>query len=145
MGLLHPVDVSLAGGQRDAYSLADVVGGNLSINHYTGDQAASSRSTLSLIANLLFGLFLSSLVIGGEKLIVQLIAYRFHQDSYEDRIRDQKLQIRSLVTLYINSTDIPGRRDTLTEADMLRKSKDPKKHIRKALKGLKSAAQTTTT
>lgn len=116
-----------------------------SINHYTGDQAASSRSTLTLVANLLFGLFLCSLVIGGEKLVVQLIAYRFHQDSYEDRIRDQKLQIRSLVTLYINSTDIPGRRDTLTEADMNKKSRDPKKHIRKALKGIKNVAQNTTT
>lgn len=99
-----------------------------------------------MFANLLFGLFLCSLVVGGEKLLVQLIAYKFHQDSYEDRIRDQKLQIRSLVTLYINSSDIPGRRDTLTEADMMRrKHKDPKMAIKKALKGFKAAAQTTTT
>lgn len=76
-------------------------------------------------------------------MIVQLIAYRFHQESYEDRIREQKLQIRSLVTLYINSHDIPGRRDTLTENSF--GSRDPRKAIKKALKGLKNAAQTTTT
>lgn len=119
----------------------------LVINHFTGDATgtdSSSRSNLTLLANLLFGVFLCSLIIGAEKALVQLIAYRFHQDSYEDRIRDQKLQIRGLVTLYINSTDIPGRRDTLTEADMLRKKKDPKKHLKKALKGIKTAAQTTT-
>lgn len=102
-----------------------------------------AKSSLSVFAKLLFGLFLCSLVIGAEKLVVQLIAYRFHQDSYEDRLREQKLQIRSLVTLYINSHDIPGRRDTLTENSF--GSRDPRKAIKKALKGLKTAAQTTTT
>lgn len=117
----------------------------LIINHYNGDASSTSRTNLTTIANLLFGLFLSSLVVGGEKLIIQLIAYRFHRDSYEDRIREQKLQTKSIVTLYINSHDIPGRSDTMTDADLKKERRDPKRAIRKALKGLRSAAATTTT
>lgn len=115
------------------------------INNFVGDQGTPSRSTLTLIANLAFGLFLSSLVIGGEKLLIQLIAYQFHLDSYDDRIKEQKLQIRSLVTLYINSTDVPGRRDTLTDREMGAGTHNKGvKALKTALKGFKNAAQTTT-
>jgi hypothetical protein len=117
------------------------------INNYTGDQSATSRTNLTTIASLLFGVFLCSIVFGVEKLLVQLIALQFHQDSYEDRLKEQKFQIRCLTTLYINSRDIPGRTDTLTDAQSTKTkgSQIPKIALRKALRGLREVAQTTTT
>ncbi|WWC86347.1 uncharacterized protein L201_001220 [Kwoniella dendrophila CBS 6074] len=119
----------------------------LVINHYIGDQSANSRSDLTIFVNILFGLFLCSLVLGAEKLIVQLIAFQFHQDSYEDRLKEQKFNLKALTVLYTNSHDIPGRSDTLTDAQSTRTkgSQIPKVAIRKALRGLKDVAQTTTT
>ena len=46
----------------------------LVINHYIGEPDARSRSDLTTMVNILFGLFLCSIVLGVEKLIVQLIA-----------------------------------------------------------------------
>jgi hypothetical protein len=46
----------------------------LIINHYDGDQSATSRSDLTTFASILFGIFLCSIVLGVEKLVVQLIA-----------------------------------------------------------------------
>ncbi|WVQ97390.1 hypothetical protein IAU59_004502 [Kwoniella sp. CBS 9459] len=117
------------------------------INHYIGDQAATSRSNLTIVANILFGLFLCSLVLAAEKLVVQLIALQFHQDSYEDRLKEQKFNLKALTALYTNSHDIPGRSDTLTDAasGKTKASQVPRVAIRKALRGLKDVAQTTTT
>ncbi|KAJ9125076.1 hypothetical protein QFC22_000029 [Naganishia vaughanmartiniae] len=114
-------------------------------NTFVGDTSSTSYSDLNVFQRLIFGLFIVSLITGGEKIIIQLIAYRFHQDSYEDRIREQKLNIKSLVVLYINSHDTPGRSDTLTEAIWAKEKKDPRRALKKALKGLKNAAQSTTT
>ncbi|WVF70531.1 hypothetical protein IAT40_005322 [Kwoniella sp. CBS 6097] len=117
------------------------------INHYIGDQAGTSRSNLTIIANILFGLFLCSLVLAAEKLLVQLIALQFHQDSYEDRLKEQKFNLKALTSLYTNSHDIPGRSDTLSDAasGKTKASQVPRVAIRKALRGLKDVAQTTTT
>ncbi|WVW82398.1 hypothetical protein I302_104405 [Kwoniella bestiolae CBS 10118] len=119
----------------------------LVINHYIGDQSANSRSNLTTMANILFGLFLCSLVLGAEKLIVQLIAFQFHQDSYEDRLKEQKFNLKALTVLYTNSHDIPGRTDTLSDAasGKTKASHVPKIALRKALRGLKDVATTTTT
>ncbi|KGB77411.1 serine/threonine protein kinase [Cryptococcus deuterogattii 99/473] len=119
----------------------------LIVNHYTGDQSATSRSDLSTFANLLFGLFLCSIVYCVEKLIIQLIALQFHRDSYEDRLREQKFSLKALTYLYTNSHDIPGRTDTLSDAvsTKTKGSQIPRVALKKALKGLKEAAQTTTT
>jgi hypothetical protein len=46
----------------------------LIINHYGGSAESNSRTNLTTMVNLLFGLFLCSIVLGIEKLIVQLIA-----------------------------------------------------------------------
>jgi hypothetical protein len=46
----------------------------LVINHYIGDQAANSRSNLTTMANILFGLFLCSMVYAAEKTLIQIIA-----------------------------------------------------------------------
>ncbi|WVR05974.1 hypothetical protein IAU60_003002 [Kwoniella sp. DSM 27419] len=117
------------------------------INHYRGDQAAVSRNNLTVFANILFGLFLCSLVLSAEKFIVQLIALQFHQDSYEDRLKEQKFNLKCLATLYTNSHDIPGRTDTLTDAASTKSKATqlPRVAIRKAMRGLKDVAQTTTT
>lgn len=44
------------------------------INHYSGDQASNSRANLTTMANILFGLALCAIILGGEKLVIQLIA-----------------------------------------------------------------------
>jgi hypothetical protein len=64
-----------------------------------------------------------------------------------ERLKEQKFNVKCLTRLYINSHDIPGRSDTLKDSDSskTRGSQLPKLAIRKALKGLKEAAQTTTT
>lgn len=50
------------------------------------------------------------------------------------------------MTLYRNSTDIPGRSDTLSAAHGSKtSSRDPRKFIKQALKGVRLAATTTTT
>ena len=119
----------------------------LVIGRYEGDQKAVARNNLTTIANILFALFICTIVLTAEKLVVQLIAFQFHQDSYEDRLKEQKFNLKTLVTLYINSHDIPGRSDTFIDSasSKTKGTKLPKVAIRKALKGLRSAAATTTT
>ncbi|EGG03241.1 uncharacterized protein MELLADRAFT_65659 [Melampsora larici-populina 98AG31] len=93
----------------------------------------------------LFGMFLSTLILVAEKLLIQIIASNFHRRSYEDRIREQKQAIRALVTLYMNSHDI-GRSDTLDRGYLAGgRGADPARVLRKALKGVKQVAKSTTT
>ena len=67
----------------------------------------------------------------------------------EERIAEQKFAVKVLVTLYQHSTDIPWRSDTLRDgpqADHKRKTMmNPQKIFKKALKGVRAAATTTTT
>lgn len=54
--------------------------------------------------------------------------------------------MRTLTTLYRHSHDIPGRMDTMKDGPQdKRMSMDPKRFLKKAFKGVKSAAATTTT
>lgn len=63
-----------------------------------------------------------------------------------ERIADQKFAVRVLSTLYRHSHDIPGRSDTLKDSHHeKRPSIDPKRFFKRALKGVKVAATTTTT
>ena len=65
-----------------------------------------------------------------------------------ERIAEQKFAVRVLVTLYAHSTDTPGRSDTLRDgpADHKRKTMmNPQTIFKKALKGVRHAATTTTT
>lgn len=119
----------------------------LVVYRYQGEQGTVSRNNLTTIANILFALVICTVILTFEKLIVQLIAFQFHQDSYEDRLKEQKFNLKTLVTLYINSSDIPGRSDTYVDSasSKTKGAKLPKVAIRKALKGLRSAAATTTT
>ncbi|GAA6058014.1 hypothetical protein JCM3770_006647 [Rhodotorula araucariae] len=112
------------------------------------DGSVPSQSTLSLLTQGLFGIFLNLVILLIEKLVIQVIAHNFHKRSYEDRILEQKFQIGALVTLYLNSRDI-GRSDTLDGAMNRPRNKrqmsDPTLLIKKALKGAQRAAQTATT
>jgi hypothetical protein len=67
-----------------------------------------------------------------------------------ERIADQKFSIKVLTLLYRNSRDIPGRNDTLSSKAVggtkdKRMSVDPRRLLKRALKGVKFAATTTTT
>ncbi|GAA5821690.1 hypothetical protein JCM11251_000973 [Rhodosporidiobolus azoricus] len=109
---------------------------------------SKSDNTLNLITKGLFGIFLVLVILLGEKLVIQVIAHNFHKRSYEDRILEQKFQINSLVSLYLNSRDI-GRSDTLDGAMSRPRNKrqmsDPTLLVKKALKGARKVAQTATT
>ncbi|KAI5478657.1 hypothetical protein MNV49_004684 [Pseudohyphozyma bogoriensis] len=110
----------------------------------------NSKSTLSLITQGLFGLFIVLVILLLEKVVIQVIAHNFHKKSYEDRIIEQKFQIRVLVSLYVNSHDV-GRSDTLDGQYLAarpgnkRQTTDPTLLVKKALRGAKKAAQTATT
>ena len=76
--------------------------------------------------------------------------YIDHQNSSAfiniERIADQKMAVKILVTLYSHSSELPGRTDTLKERDTQKPPvADPKKLFKKALKGVRAAATTTTT
>ncbi|KAM0791838.1 hypothetical protein ACM66B_004096 [Microbotryomycetes sp. NB124-2] len=111
---------------------------------------SSSNNTLSLITQGLFGIWLCLAILLIEKLCIQVIAHNFHKKSYEDRIKEQKFQVRALAALYANTRDI-GRSDTLdgginpTRPKNKRQHSDPTLLVKSALKGVKKAAQTATT
>lgn len=116
-------------------------------NRQLSDTSSESAQILSTIAKLLFAFFLCSALLAFEKFSIQWIAGKFHERSYAERIAAQKLAVRILVTLYRHSTDIPGRSDTLKDGPVENKraTMNPKKILKKALKGVKRAATTTTT
>lgn len=119
------------------------------------------------MAKLLFAFFLCAALLLFEKFSIQWIAGKFHERSYAgkypfgysadrggllttvlcpERIADQKAAIRILVTLYANSTDIPGRSDTMRDGALQKRmTKDPRAFFKKALKGVRNAATSTTT
>ncbi|KAI0063682.1 hypothetical protein BV25DRAFT_1801709 [Artomyces pyxidatus] len=107
----------------------------------------SSQSAVSLIARLLFGVYLCAALLLFEKFSIQWIAGKFHERSYAERIADQKFAVKTLTTLYRNSSEIPGRSDTLkdTQVDGKRPTLIPKKFVKRALRGVRFAATTTTT
>ncbi|KAF9793059.1 Mechanosensitive ion channel-domain-containing protein [Thelephora terrestris] len=107
----------------------------------------NSKAIISLIGRLLFSFFLSATVLFFEKFSIQWIAGKFHERSYAERIADQKAAVRILVTLYQYSSDIPGRTDTLRDTGVgsKRASVSATRFFKKALKGVRYAATTTTT
>lgn len=63
-----------------------------------------------------------------------------------ERIAEQKFAVRTLVILYRNSVDIPGRSDTLRAGGPEKgTSLNPRKFFKRAMKGVRQAATTTTT
>lgn len=100
--------------------------------------------TLSQITKGLFAIWLCSIILLVEKFIIQVIAYNFHKTSYADRIAENKFAVRALVTLYLNSRDI-GRSDTLDGGYREKDKVDPKKILKKGLKGARKVVQGTST
>ncbi|KII92920.1 hypothetical protein PLICRDRAFT_103857 [Plicaturopsis crispa FD-325 SS-3] len=100
-----------------------------------------SDSIINDAGKLLEAFALCSGVLLFEKFSIQWIAGKFHERSYAERIADLKFGVRTLVTLYRHSSDIPGRSDTLRAHTR----NDSKSFFKKALKGVKVAATTTTT
>ncbi|KAF9654005.1 hypothetical protein BDM02DRAFT_3086356 [Thelephora ganbajun] len=107
----------------------------------------NSKKIISLLGRLLFAFFLCALVLFLEKLSIQFIAEKFHERSYAERIADQKAAVKILVTLYRHSRDIPGRTDTMRDGGAAdkRSSVSATRFFKKALKGVRYAATTTTT
>lgn len=64
-----------------------------------------------------------------------------------DRIAEQKHAVKTLVTLYRNSSDIPGRSDTLLASNMTRGAVavDPRRFFKKLREGVRLATTTTAT
>ncbi|KAL0576656.1 hypothetical protein V5O48_005316 [Marasmius crinis-equi] len=108
------------------------------------DTSDSNKHIVDFIAKLLFGFYLCAAALLFEKFSIQWIAGKFHERSYAERIADQKFAVRSLVTLYRHSSDIPGRSDTLKGAQETPAVKT-RKFFKAALKGVRVAATTTTT
>jgi hypothetical protein len=61
-----------------------------------------------------------------------------------ERIASQKFAVRVLTSLYRFSHDIPGRSDTLKDASH-KNNADPRRIVKRALKGVRNAAKSTTT
>ncbi|KAH6914006.1 Mechanosensitive ion channel-domain-containing protein [Coprinopsis sp. MPI-PUGE-AT-0042] len=103
-----------------------------------------SVDAVNLIEKILFAIFLCSAVLLFEKFSIQWIAGKFHERSYAERIADQKHAVRSLVTLYRHSSEIPGKTiDSPTAED--RSFANPKHIFKKIRRGVRKAATTTTT
>ncbi|KAF9460703.1 hypothetical protein BDZ94DRAFT_1169180 [Collybia nuda] len=119
--------------------------GPLIDNNQKDGTGPKSVRALDLIAKLLFAFFLCSAVLLFEKFSIQWIAGKFHERSYAERISDQKFAVKSLVSLYRNSSDIPGRSDTMHDPNIKGRSVNPKRLFKKFREGVRMAATTTTT
>ncbi|KAK0461093.1 Mechanosensitive ion channel-domain-containing protein [Desarmillaria tabescens] len=127
-----------------AWSLANWITWNPVIDsRQSSDASEKSVNIINLIGKLLFGIYLCAAVLLAEKFAIQWIAAKFHERSYAERIADQKFAVRSLVTLYRHSSDIPGRSDTLKESTS-KGIAAPRKFFKRAMKGVRVAATTTT-
>lgn len=64
-----------------------------------------------------------------------------------DRIAEQKHAVKTLISLYRNSSDIPGRSDTLLASNVTRGAAavDPRRLFKKLREGVRLATTTTAT
>ncbi|KAI0268803.1 hypothetical protein BC834DRAFT_923155 [Gloeopeniophorella convolvens] len=112
------------------------------------DAHASEKSVkvIDLIGKLLFGIYLCAALLLFEKFSIQWIAGKFHERSYAERIADQKFAIKTLTTLYRNSTELPEHPDQAPTSPADRRlTLNPRRFVKQALKGVRFAATTTTT
>ncbi|KZT52873.1 hypothetical protein CALCODRAFT_440943 [Calocera cornea HHB12733] len=103
-------------------------------------------SALTTIAAICEALFISATILAIEKLLIQYIALAFHQTSYADRLAEQKMNVKFLVVLYRNSSNIPGRLDTMNDdQSTFGQRMNPKKVLKDFLHGMRSVAETSAT
>jgi len=106
---------------------------------------ARNKQIVQLIGRLLFGFYLCGGLLLFEKFSIQWIAGKFHERSYAERIAEQKFAIKTLTTLYRNSTDLPESRGISHNQNEKQPLVDPKRLVKQAIKGVRFAATTTTT
>ncbi|KAF9049751.1 hypothetical protein BJ165DRAFT_1341961 [Panaeolus papilionaceus] len=129
-----------------AWSLTIWITWNILIDSHLQNPSQKSFNAVKLIGKLLFGIFICSTVLLFEKFSIQWIAGKFHERSYAERIADQKFAVKTLVTLYKYSSDIPGRTDVLSGSTHTRgQSVNPKLLFKKLRQGVKYATTTTAT
>ncbi|KAF8326601.1 Mechanosensitive ion channel-domain-containing protein [Cantharellus anzutake] len=109
--------------------------------HENAQKYPSSQDALVLTGRLVFGLVLSSVSLLAEKFCIQLIAYKFHERSYSDRIARAKAQVECLVTLYKHSDRLHALQNTQPSNGAI----SPAKLLKRILKGVRRTAETTTT
>ncbi|PFH51489.1 hypothetical protein AMATHDRAFT_142246 [Amanita thiersii Skay4041] len=109
------------------------------------DVSSRSAHVINLIGRVLFAFFLCAAILLFEKFSIQWIAGKFHERSYAERITDQKFAVKSLVTLYRHSSDIPGRSDPIGAGHTKSPSVNPKRLLKRLRDGVRMAATTTTT
>ncbi|KAF7315647.1 Mechanosensitive ion channel protein [Mycena indigotica] len=127
-----------------AWTLTVFVSYNPLINSQQGSDATKSAiQIIDLGQKLFFAFFLCAALLLAEKFAIQFIAGKFHERSYAERIADQAFAVKSVVTLYTHSKNV-GRPDAL-RADTAKDMLNPSKILKKALKGVRTAAKTTTT
>ncbi|PLW44188.1 hypothetical protein PCANC_13439 [Puccinia coronata f. sp. avenae] len=124
------------------WSILTYISFSVFILRMSSGASESAAKVLHLMSQALFGVLLASLMLAGEKNLIQVIANYFHQRSYEDRIDEQKAAIQFITDLYRYTHDI-GRSDTLDRAFGVRQE-HPAKLLKSALKGVKNVARTTT-
>ncbi|PLW47781.1 hypothetical protein PCASD_04334 [Puccinia coronata f. sp. avenae] len=124
------------------WSILTYISFSVFILRMSSGASESAAKVLHLMSQALFGVLLASLMLVGEKNLIQVIANYFHQRSYEDRIDEQKAAIQFITDLYRYTHDI-GRSDTLDRAFGVRQE-HPAKLLKSALKGVKNVARTTT-
>ncbi|KJA19910.1 hypothetical protein HYPSUDRAFT_842053 [Hypholoma sublateritium FD-334 SS-4] len=108
--------------------------------------STSSEAAISLFAKILFAIVICATLLLFEKFAIQWIAGKFHERSYAERIAEQKFAVRTLVTLYSHSSDIPGRSDTLGARHLGKGSAvDPMRLLKKLGQGVRLATTTTAT
>ncbi|KDQ51186.1 hypothetical protein JAAARDRAFT_41454 [Jaapia argillacea MUCL 33604] len=118
----------------------------LILRHYTGSNAGY-KTILNTMSKALCSFCLCAGLLVAEKLAIQVIAGKFHQRSYAERISEHKLAMKILTILYTRSSDIPTRSDTMRDGSNNKRGSmaTSKVLLRKALKGVQAAATTTTT
>jgi hypothetical protein len=88
------------------------------------DQRAANDTDLKpwqdVIKNILFAAFVSSLVLAGEKVVIQLISISYHREQFDMKIKESKRNIYLLGLLYDASrTLFPSYCDEFTEEDFI--------------------------
>ncbi|KAG8758778.1 hypothetical protein FRC14_007427 [Serendipita sp. 396] len=102
-----------------------------------------SKKALDVCFRILLGILICSAILLGLKIFIQAIATSFHERSYAERLEVQRQNTRTLVILYTNSSDQPGRADTLHDGPTTSKV-DPNRLFRNVLKGVRGVAKSTT-
>ncbi|KAG8835307.1 hypothetical protein FRC17_004089 [Serendipita sp. 399] len=104
----------------------------------------SSKKALNVCFRILLGILICSAILLGEKIFIQAIAASFHERSYAERLEVQRQNTRTLVILYTNSADQPGRNDTLHDGPAPAGKIDPNRLLKNVLKGVRGVAKSTT-